>query len=576
MSKNKLTTIGALAHEEIREFKNGTVQLTEGGQFSQYNTLRRINKYMQGRFWDCPDPTAIFWQLSRSRVPLYAKSIDANTKNFDLIGIGKFNWFKAFIANARFKKWMREERFALTLDDTSNGIATYGSMVWKKSYDNRGDVNLDKVDLQNLVFDATVENIIDSPVVEMHYMTETQIRSRWSEQADEVIKKAKQARDGEDNDSESNDKKFQVVERWGEFKEENDDDAKYYHWIGVGEGDMEVELVKDEIDLDADGLPKEFPYYDFHGERVPGRWLAMGVVERLFGLQEQCNKLVNHNDKANEIASLLLFRTQDPNTTGNILDAVKTGQVINSQDMQQLGVDNRFISTFINQLQLIENKADELCFINDSISGETPPSGVPFRSLAVSTRAAVSTFNYIKTSIIEKMGYILQEQILPDLVKKFNKEDLIDIMEDDIDIRLYDQIKIEDGIKDFMKKKVKSGSMIIFEEDILAERARIQTELERGGRQENIKIDFKYGIKMNPAAESVDKNTMNAAIDGALGDMSANPAIVNTPLYQQKLANNGIPPFRLSPGEIQELEQTQGVELPEPPTTDKLSQLAAV
>lgn len=571
-----METIGKIAYKEIRAFKNGTVMLTEGEAFSQYHNLKRINKYKRGQFLECDDPTAIFWQLGTPRIPLYAKSIDMNTNNFSMIGVGKFNWFKAWVLNVRFRKWAREKRLAITLDDTSGGISTYGSMVWKKTFI-KDEVELDDVNLQNLYFDQTVKNIIDSPVVETHYMTESQIRARWSNKADEIVKKADTARDGEDHDAESEDEKYEIIERWGEFKKEADKDAKYYHWIGVGEGDKEVEIVMDEIKLDYKGLPtKDFPYFDFHGERVAGRWQGLGVIERLFGLQEQVNTLVNQNADANDIASLLLLITNDPDTQGNVLDSVRTGQVINSQDMRQLAIDNRFIQTFLSQLETIERKADELCYINDSVSGDTPPSGVPFRSLAVATRASASTFRYIKTSIGEKMGWVLQEQIMPDVVRDFNKEELIQIMEDDADVRLFDQVVTENELRTYMQKRA-DGGFVIFSEDLEAKKQEIQTRLQREGRSvetgKNF-FDFKWGIYMNPTGESVDKNIQNMAIDGALQDMASNPAIVNTPLFQQKLENNGIPPFRLTQEEVASLEASKGKPLPETQRIDKLSALA--
>ena len=563
-------TIGTQAYKEIKTFKSAT----DNNGFNQCNNNLRIDKYVRGEYIDCSDPNALFWQLATPRIPLYAKSIDMDTKNFSMIGIGKFNWFKAFIANARFRKWAIDTRLAITLDDTSNGIATYGSMVWKKSFENK-KVTLNEVNLKNIYFDQSVKNIIDSPVIELHYMSEMEVKRRYPEQANEIIQKAGKE-EADDNKTDEEVSKYEIAERWGEYKNEEDDNVKYMHSITAGSGDNEVVIVEDEIKTDSEGMPVDFPYFDFHGERVPGRWQAMGVVERLFPLQEQINKLVNQNDKTNDIASLLLFRTVDTNTTGNLLDSVQSGQIINSQDLQQMAIDNRFLSAFISQLQNIEAKADSLCYINDSISGDTPPSGVPFRSLAVATRAAASTFRYIKTSIGEKMGWVLQEQIMPDVVKGFNKEDIFDIMEDNADVRLYDQMKIEDGIKKYMKGEAKKGMTVIFEENIAIEASRIQTELERGGRQETVNIDFKWGIRMNPTGESVDKNTKNAAIDGALQDMSANPAIVNTPLFQQKLENNGIPPFRLTPQEQAQLEQSQGQPLPEKAQPDKLSQLAEV
>ena len=564
--------IGTLAYKEQKTFKD----FTDRYGFNQYNNILRIDKYMRGEYWNCSDPNALFWQLGTPRVPLYAKSIDSDIKNFDMVGVGKFNWFKAFILNTRFKQWARENRLALTLDDTSTGIGIYGSMVWKKIYDEDGEVGLELVDLKNLFFDQSVKNIIDSPVIEFHYMTEMEVRKRYPEQASEIIKKSRKGAEDKQDETQEEETKIEIVERWGEYREEEDDDSVYMHSISVGSGDGGVVMVEDEIKLNGNGKPKDFPYFDFHGERLPGRWQGLGVVERLYNLQEQINTLVNQNSDANDIASLLLFKTSDTQTQGNVLDSVKTGQIINSQDMQQLAIDNRFIQTFIAQLREIEMKADSLCYINDSISGDTPPSGVPFRSLAVATKAATSTFRYIKTSIVEKMGYILQEEIMPDQVRNFNKEDLIDIMEGDGDTRLYDQTIIEMEVKEWMLNKIKDR-FVIFEEDIAIMKNKIQERLIREGRKHPTPgkyFDFKWGIRMNPTGESVDKNTQNAAIDGAIQDMSANPAIVNTPLYQQKLANNGIPAFRLTPEEQANLSQTEGVKLPEPPQVDKLSQLA--
>jgi len=570
-----MKTPGEIVAKEVRDFKDGQVVLTQGISYSQYYTIQRINRYLSNKFWENSDPNALFWSLSNQRIPLYAKSIDMDTKDFSVVGVGKTNWFQAWILNVRFKKWAKETRLALTLDDISTGIATYGSMVWKRQ-EVDGEQTLEAADLRNLYFDPTVKNIIDSPVVELHYMTETEIRQRWPEKVDEVIEKAEMARDNEENDAETEDTKYELWERWGQRQLEYGGDMVYMHDVGVGSGDSEVELSSDEIKIEKNGKPADFPYYDFHGERVSGRWMGLGVVERLFPIQEQCNTLVNQNSEANNIASLLLFRTADPNTTGNILQSAQSGQIINTQDMQQLGIDNRFITTFLNQLQTIEAKADALCYINDSISGDTPPSGVPFRSLAVSTRAALSTFRYLKTSIGEKMGFILQEDIMPSIIKGFNREEVIEISEDENDVRLYDETYIETAVEEYKKDRAERG-LVVFEEDLEEVKLRAKKNVERNRRVQEIGkkfFDFEYGIVMNPTGESVDKNVKNAAIDGALEMMIAAPAIVNTPLFKQKLANNGIPPFRLTMEEQAELAQsTTGAPIPEAPV-DRLAELA--
>ena len=575
-----MNSIGAIAMQEVKKFKDYVVQLTTGDSFNQYETIQRIIKYTNNEFWECSDPNALFYQVSNNRRALYAKSIDMDTKNYYSIGVGKTNWYQAWILNVRFKKWARDERFALTLNDVSDDISTFGSTIWKKVILPDGTTSVQCCDLRNLYFDPAVKNIIDSPVCEMHYLTEMEIRNRFPKHATQIIENAQKGRDEEDNQAESHDDKYKIVERWGEFKKEEDKESKYYHYIGTGTGDEDVEIVMDEIRINKKtGKPKDFPYFDFHGERVKGRWLGLGVVERLFDIQEQVNTLVNQNNEVNNIASLLLFRTQDPTTTGNILDAVENGQIISSEDMQEMAISNRFLQGFIAQLKILEQKADELCYITESISGETPPSGVPFRSMAMSSRGSVSTFDYIKSSAGEKMGYILQEEILPSLVKKWNREDVIEIAEDENDIRLYDRIKIDAAVEEYAIERAKAG-YVVFEEDLQTLRDEKRHKLETTKRDETIGknfFDFEYGIVMNPTGESVDKNAMNGAIDGAIAQMIASPAVVNTPLFQQKLENNNIPSFRLTLEEQQDIQETKkpGQPLPEAPQ-ETLSSQAAV
>lgn len=568
---------GTIAMLEVQSFKDNTVQLTEGGSYSQKDTINRVIKYTRSQFLNDNGSDAIFRNISNQRIPLYAKSIDMDSKDFYVFGVGKTNWYQAWVLNVRFKKWVRENRFSLTLDEASTGIATFGSSVWKKFKDNDNQTKLEEADLRNLYFDPTVKNIVDSPVVELHYMTETQIRNKWSDKADDIIAKATEARDDDGNTSETEDHKYQIWERHGQFTNKNSKTSYMWH-IGSGEGDMEVDIFNAELTLDKNNQPKNFPYFDFHGERVKGRWLGLGIVERLFSLQEEMNTIVNQNAEASNIASLLLFRTADPNIAGNILHEARSGQILNSEDLQQLSLDNRFINEYLNQVKRINQEADALCYIQESISGETPPSGVPFRSVAMASRGAVSTFDYIKTHIGEKMGYILQEQVMPDLVKGFNREDAVEISEDELDIAAFDKAQVDKAVLSYKKTRAKM-KMVAWEEDIneikidMLQNAQSNRRLEKHGKKF---FNFEYGVTMTPTSESLDKETKNSALDGILSTMAATPALVDTVPFKQKVALNGLPPFILTPDQKEGMQQSRkATPIPEAPQ-DTLSDLAAV
>jgi len=558
--------ISSIVYKEIDSYKTSTWTVN-GVPYSQYNTIDRISKYINSQFIGCDDPNAFFWNISNSRRILFAKSIDMDTKDFQMFGIGKTNYFQSWVLNALFKNWARNNGFTMTLDETTEATASYGSSVWKKSKENNKTV-LKECSLKNLYFCPVVKNIIDTPVVELHYLTEGQIRKKYPEQAKDILMAADKAKGDDQKEVDS----YEIWERWGEYEE--DDNFTYRHFIGAGKGEEEVIILDETISTDSEGKPTDFPYYDFHLGRFEGRWLRIGVVERLFVLQERANTLVNQNAIITELASLPLFITSDSETSGNVLMSAVPGQVVTSTDLRQMPINNLVFNQFIAELEKIERQADELCFINESISGETPPSGVPFRSLAVSSNAAKSTFKYIKASIGEKMAMVLKKEIIPEFIKTFKKENIIDIKEVDADIRMFDDILLSAERDKRNKEKIKAGVAYTLEDDEALKKDIAET-VKREGRKIKLEPDFfnlEWGIEMNATGDVVDKNTMNASIDSAIQDMIAAPAVVNTPIYQQKLENNGIPPFRLS---VEEQMAIAGSTSSVPPaqTPDKLSQM---
>ena len=558
--------ISSIVYKEIDSYKTSTWTVN-GVPYSQYNTVDRISKYINSQFIGCDDPNAFFWNISNSRRILFAKSIDMDTKDFQMFGIGKTNYFQSWVLNALFKNWARNNGFTMTLDETTEATASYGSSVWKKSKENNKTV-LKECSLKNLYFCPVVKNIIDTPVVELHYLTEGQIRKKYPEQAKDILMAADKAKGDDQKEVDS----YEIWERWGEYEE--DDNFTYRHFIGAGKGEEEVIILDETISTDSEGKPTDFPYYDFHLGRFEGRWLRIGVVERLFVLQERANTLVNQNAIITELASLPLFITSDSETSGNVLMSAVPGQVVTSTDLRQMPINNLVFNQFIAELEKIERQADELCFINESISGETPPSGVPFRSLAVSSNAAKSTFKYIKASIGEKMAMVLKKEIIPEFIKTFKKENIIDIKEVDADIRMFDDILLSAERDKRNKEKIKAGVAYTLEDDEALKKDIAET-VKREGRKIKLEPDFfnlEWGIEMNATGDVVDKNTMNASIDSAIQDMIAAPAVVNTPIYQQKLENNGIPPFRLS---VEEQMAIAGSTSSVPPaqTPDKLSQM---
>jgi hypothetical protein len=503
--------------------------------FRYFDNLKRIDFYVNNQYLDGND--GIFWNIVNSRIVHFAKNIDLDTKDLQPVADGEASYVQTWILKMKFYRWLEDNHFALTLNSRSIGLSTYGSWVWKVvKKDGKSDV--ENAPLQNLYFDQSVENIKDTNLVQKHYLQKWQLEGKrdvWDETAiNTVLNKT------EDD--------IEVNEFWGWY------DGKYYQVFSYGEGDVAV------IFQETERKEKDNPYYDYHIGEYQGRWQRIGVVERLFDLQVLANKKVNQNDKTNEIASLLLLRTADPELMGNVLQDVESGEIINSEDLEQIGLTNAQYSQFLSEMQQIETKADQLSLTPSIITAESSPANIPFRSLATLTNAGKSAFRLIKESVGESTGYLLKENIFPSVVKEWNKGEIFELSRDESDLRYFEkQMKKSMRWKTFVKN-ILAGRAITNEQLDEVDRV-LAEEFEESPKKIQIPKDFfnfNFHIKTNITGESVDKQQRNDALFNTITWVLSNPAVMTIPAFRQYCEENGINYWRLTPDQVQEIQQGAG------------------
>jgi hypothetical protein len=564
--------ISITVQDEVKEYREKSLRI-DGGYFSQYNTIRRINLYINSQYLErnADAEGLIFWNISTPRIIHVAKNIDLDTKDLMPFGKGNTNYWQAWILKLKFKKWLKDNHFSLVLNDLSEGVATYGSIIWKKYTDPKTkEVKLAECDLRRLAFKSSVKSCRDTNIVEMHYLTETEIREKegaW-DNIDLLLKNAKRGEGkGEDLDPTA---LYEVWERVGEVIDTKNK-VHYTHYIGGGYGEKEVIAYEEEIKRE------ENPYYDFHIGRYRGRWLRVGVVERLFYQQERANTLVNQNAESTQIASLLLMRSNDPNTYGNVLQGAISGQIINSTDLQQVGIDNRAFNVMLGELDRIEKQADALCFTPAVITGDKMPASIPFRGMATMANAAKSAFQYIRETIGETVSNLLTEEILPSIVKGWNRGGIIDMIDDMEDIKLFDEAIIKSKQMEVLKKNLENGIVTTTEQlDLIAQE--VSKMIEKQGRKIEIPkgfFNFDYGISLDVVGEAIDKNQQNDVYAQIIPLILQNPAIKNDPYFRQWVENNGISPTTMTVEELnKQVEQMKqsatGQQAPQPASTDQL------
>ena len=556
----------------ITNYVSRSVEIVDSKyQFNQYDTIRRIYLYVNDEFWNNVPEDTIFWNISTPRIPHFAKNIDLDTKNLAPIGVGSLSMVQSFILKTKFKKWVRDNNLAIQLNDMSDSLATFGSTVVKV---NRKTKEVEECDLRNLYFNPTVKSIRDANIVEKHYLNETELRAKkdvW-DNVEKVIDK------GIDDDPKKDSvRNFELWEYSGEVEVEGD--MVYKHIIGSGEGDDEVILFEEELKRE------DCLYYDFHASKYKGRWLRVGVVERLFKLQAQANSVVNQNAEARTIASLLLLQTSNPDIEGNVLKQAESGDIINDDTLKQVGLDNRAFNVLLGELQQIEMKADKLCMTPDVVTGEKLPSGTTFRGQAQLTNAAKSAFKDAQDRLGAQLEVLLRNEILPQIKKDFRKEEIIEIAGNEEDIEQFDKLIFNRKVKR-MLERFKAGELKIDSEEELAKKIseiqrQVTEELEQNGRKVRLEkdwLDIEWDIKFNITNESEDKEQTNNAYFNAIQFMISNPNLINTPIMKQYLENNGISWWRVKPSRVQELQgqqgqQQEGQQAPEPKQPDKLMSL---
>lgn len=531
----------------IQQDKEGQVPFL----YNQRELVRRINHYINDRYLQ-RDNEAIFWNIATPRVVHFSKLLQFDTKDFMPIGEGQFNYFQAWALRIKAREWFKDEQFYQTLNDIAQSIATYGGSVWKVSKV-KGKKIIEESELGNLYFDQAVKDIEDANIVEKHYLSKNELHEKkgvW-ENIDTLLEKAEETNN-------------EIWEYTG-FVEDEDGEQVYKHIIGQGYDHDYIELWSEDI------KKKDCPYQNFRLGRYNGRFLGIGVVERLFKLQERANELVNQNAETTKIASLLLFKSANMDMTGNVLEQALNGQIVGDETFQQVGIQNTGLNQFIQELQLISQQADRLCMTPDIIQGEKTPSGTTFRGMAVTNAAAENAFTIFRQNLGEKISYILMTYIFPDVIRKWNKESIVEIAQDDEDVELYYDILANREVKEKMLRGETIDVNSLEEaKNLIAENTKkIKRNLEVG---KNF-FDFKFGFRLMPTTETGDKAVMNDAMFNALQMIGANPALLDTPLFRQYLENNGIPYWKLTPKQKEALEQAaqpQGGKLPEQKKPDAL------
>ena len=555
-------------NKEIQDFKTKNIQIVPGLWFNQYENLQDIFFYYNSKFrsgeLDEDGERKYFYNINKNPCKVFSKAIDFDTKNIRLLTTGGGDPIKTWFMERDLKYWMRDKQFGKVLNRLFKELPIFGSVVLKII-----DGYPYFVDLRNFVVEQSAEDLDSSNyIVEIHNFTVDKFRKigkqmKWADtKINEAIKRFYEMKDTSH---------IRVYERYGDVCDENGNYSyKRTFWADVGTEEFDqfnnVVTEKTGVELSSEDW-EGHPYWEFHAEKMPGRWQGIGVVETLKEPQIAENQRTNLQNKAASHLALLVFQTRDQAFNRNLLTDTKNGEVLSvDSELTQVNISDRNLAFFNEQHNLWLSNRDELTFSYDVIQGERLPAGTPLGSAQLASAQTLSYFEQIQENVALDVKEMLFEVIIPRFQKENTQEHTLRLVGQDLD-QYISMIKNDLILKEVVRIITQTNAPFPTNEDRDAIGIAIEEAIKQGKEKiltipSNFYEKVKYDVDIDITGESVDTR-VRAATKFAIAQMiTADPTMTTDPfkkkLLMSYMEDGGINPNDFFSVETKSIEDIPG------------------
>lgn len=531
---------------EIDDFRSRKIQIVPALWFSQYQTLQQIFFYNNSKFQsgdtDDEGDRKYFLNINKNPCKVCSKSIDFDTKNIRLLTAGGGNPVKTWFMERDLKFWMRDKQFGKVLNRLFKELPVFGSVVLKIV-----DSTPYFVDLRNFVVEQSADDLNSSNyIIEVHHFTVPDFRKaakkmNWPDgKVKEVIDKYRHMKDTSH---------ITVWERYGEVEIESDGKIDYpYRRVfiaDVGEDKYDemrqIMISTRGVELSSEDWDGN-PYWEFHMDKMAGRWLGMGVVESLFEPQIRQNELCNLQSKTTYWAALRIFQTRDTAVSRNLFADTRNGEVLNTDsEITQIDMSDRNLAFFNEEYAKWNRNRDELTFSYDVVQGERLPAGTPLGSAQIAVAQTLSYFEQIQENIAMDVKELIYEVLMPAFQKENSKEHTLRLVGQDLD-QYIELVKNNIVNHEVAKVALKQGMKGIFPSNHDREIIEIAVgESIKQGKEVMLPLpkdfykDVKYDIDIDITGESVDTRVRYATRFAILQAITADPTMTTDPVKRRIL-----------------------------------------
>lgn len=574
------SSIYAFVRKARDDYKTKTVKLADGLDFNQYENIQQIERFYNSVYasgnLDVLGREKPFYNIVKSRVNLAVRATDLDVKDVQVESDLSDGYERSFVLGKENRNWMREIGMSRLLNRMGYVRTKYGGVVVKKT-EHGGNMEIHVVPWKDLITDQT--DIEKGVIIERHFYTPAELmdmKGTWNNVEDVIKYTASDNKDEQDetNQSETPGSYIEIFEIHGDLpnayleiaqgKEPEEEDWYEYS--------KQVHILAgcDTYSDNEDGKRTEHgktlyfaknrksPYKYLSWEKIDGRALGVGPVEDSFEAQIWTNDAKITEKRLMEFASMLIFQTTDKKIGKNVLTGMQPGEIVQLTDGKQLAPVNTIsgsIPQFTNIIESWRNQVDRATSVFEANSGESLPSGTPYRLAALQNQEANSHFQYR----MEEMGSFIEEiysdWVMPYFEKKLSKghKFAAEYTKDELD--KLDEAYINHLVYKQMKDDTDQGILHTDPGLIEQERQRLKDKLSKTGNRRYMDVPEGYYKNLNAKVrvsitnEQRNKGVYLESLSSILQTIANMPQVLQMPqgkaIFNQIMEISGISPVTI-------------------------------
>lgn len=527
---------------------NKVIRITDNYDFDMRTNINKIDLYRSSRFrsgdTDSQGNRKFFFNILNGAAWTASKNLDLDVSDIKIVSKDGKDPLKAKLYSKAFHKWAKTNQFAKFLNKMTEFLPSYGWFVAKFV-----DGNVQYLPAKDVYCYPGVDNINDSGyVIEEHKMQPGQIRKfNWNqkENIDEVIRIYNGTQDAQF---------IPIKEFTGNVSNQSIDEKYWNKGTDVNGfsdifGVAAMNLVYKTDDLNEtisvsltlhienrEGKPSQ--YKDVGYLDVDGRVMKLGIFELGFPFQERWNQIGNEKNLAGKLASKQIFQTRGKTVEQNLMTDTDNGDILKiDSELNRVDTGVRDLGYYQQEESNLLGLFRNLSNAQEVMTGESLPSGTPFRLGALLDQNSGKLFDFIR----EKMGIfikeILNDWLLPEFEKeiKKNKGLILELVDEDLIEELITR-DVNTRLNEAIKKFVIAHGRFPSQEETDTVAAELQAQYSRKDMfaklTENL-LDFEKDIDVIITGETVNVTQKVETISNLTQLLAQNPGILEDPVTKR-------------------------------------------